>query len=329
MIAQWITDSYTSSEVSFWKKILRNRLRLLLLKFFDPLVLYKLDGMPLFLPFSHQLPVFRSSFPLYSLSIGRIAKFILAKYPNLTAIDIGANIGDTVAIIRANAHFPILCIEGDPSFFSLLETNCRTLNKLKEVTLEKSFVSANSGASPMELISEGGTGRLIDSVQKEKIVQTMTLEEILGKHQRFAEAKLLKIDTDGLDCRILEASLLYLKKALPIIFFEYDPKLAGEPIFGIFKTLKEIGYRNVIAYNNLGDYMTTYPLSDEVANKKIHQFAKDNLESYADLCVFHETDNDIWEQVNKSEQESVKISPPHSSTKKSCGRVPHQNSPEK
>lgn len=34
------------------------------------------------------------------------------KYPDLSLIDIGTNVGDTVAIVRQDAHYPILCVEG-------------------------------------------------------------------------------------------------------------------------------------------------------------------------------------------------------------------------
>jgi hypothetical protein len=38
-----------------------------------------------------------------------------AKYPNLTMIDVGANVGDSIAIVRVDV--PILCVEGEDHFF--------------------------------------------------------------------------------------------------------------------------------------------------------------------------------------------------------------------
>ena len=52
-------------------------------------------------------------------------------------VDVGANVGDTAAAIRAESGVPILCVEGDPTFFALLERNARTIGG---VELEHAFV---------------------------------------------------------------------------------------------------------------------------------------------------------------------------------------------
>jgi FkbM family methyltransferase len=40
-------------------------------------------------------------------------------------IDIGANVGDSVAIVREQSDYPILCIEGNETYFQILEENLR------------------------------------------------------------------------------------------------------------------------------------------------------------------------------------------------------------
>src|SRR2546428_597296 len=98
----------------------REGLRRLISRIFDPLVRHDIFGQTIRLPWSHNLPNFRRQYPQYSSNVARIAKAIAQKYPDLTIIDIGSNVGDTVAFIRSATMAPILCIEADPRFFELL-----------------------------------------------------------------------------------------------------------------------------------------------------------------------------------------------------------------
>jgi hypothetical protein len=51
----------------------------------------------------------------------------------------------------------------------------------------------------------------------------MKLEKIVEAFPNFYRSKLIKIDTDGMDCSIIESSTGYLIENHLIIFFEYDP----------------------------------------------------------------------------------------------------------
>jgi|ERR1017187_766883 hypothetical protein len=55
--------------------------------------------------------------------LGRQTSLVSSKYPNLAAIDIGANVGDTACIIKSAADIPLLCIEGDEFTFAYLQRN--------------------------------------------------------------------------------------------------------------------------------------------------------------------------------------------------------------
>src|SRR5713226_5246377 len=71
------------------------------LRFGDPIVRYNLSGSKVLLPFSHQMPFYRRRFSDYSANIGRITHQAACKYPDSAMIDIGANVGDTAALVRA------------------------------------------------------------------------------------------------------------------------------------------------------------------------------------------------------------------------------------
>ena len=72
---------------------------------YDPLVTSDIAGYSLTIPFSHRLPFILKKQPYYSSNLARISKYVKTKYSDLTMIDVGANIGDSVAIIKiGRAH---------------------------------------------------------------------------------------------------------------------------------------------------------------------------------------------------------------------------------
>src|ERR1039458_4940240 len=79
------------------------------------------------LPVGSQVLDHKRRFRLYDTALGSIASMIHAKYPDLHAIDIGANVGDTAALIRKSADIPVLCIEGDPLLVPVLLDNSARL----------------------------------------------------------------------------------------------------------------------------------------------------------------------------------------------------------
>ncbi len=270
----------------------------------DPLVPYTLEGAPLVVPFSHELPFVRRALPQYASNVGRLAKLVHEKYPDMTLVDIGANVGDTLAILRSFAHFPVLCIEGDDRFFAILEENVRRAG-FHEVELARTFVSSTSGQLRAASITGRGTGRLQESQTGKQTVGVQRLADILHDHPRFAQFRMLKIDTDGFDCRILRGALDVLAARRPVIFFEYDPHFlaqAGDAGIDIFQSLRNIGYVKALAYENNGDYLLAGELDHTQQWEDLHRFYTGrNGQRYLDLCVFPSDDADLCETARRSE----------------------------
>jgi|SRR6516162_9585411 hypothetical protein len=65
--------------------------------------------------------------PRFNSELGRIASSVYAKYPEMVGVDVGANIGDTAAIIRSFCPAPIVCVEGDELLGYVLTENLRVL----------------------------------------------------------------------------------------------------------------------------------------------------------------------------------------------------------
>lgn len=187
----------------------------------NPIIEYYIGKFKMQLPFSHQLPFIIRLFPHYSTNLARIAKQVKNKYPDMKLIDIGANIGDTVALLRTETMFPILCIEGDEYFFSILQNNATQFSNLY---LTKNYVGESSQVVNAVSVELGGTAHLNQTdLINGNAVQLKKLSTILADYQAFSEAKMLKIDTDGFDNKVLRGSLDFLEAVQPIVFFEYDP----------------------------------------------------------------------------------------------------------
>ncbi len=279
-------------------------LRKLLIRHSDTLVKYQIDGCELLLPLSHDLPLYRKFIPEYSENIGRIAALVHQKYPDMTFIDIGANIGDTVAILRSYAHFPVLCIEGDPGYFAILERNLRSCG-WTGVDLANVFVGDATGTVQCRVDRRAGSAGLIADDRAN--ITTETLSDILCSHPNFSTARMLKIDTDGFDCRILRSSAGFLASTRPVIFFEYDPCLCArhdDDAFGVFAELLQFGYSTALFYDNEGAFLASADLQDKRLLEDLHNFyVGKNSTKYADICAFHGQDRDLANSVRANELE--------------------------
>lgn len=277
-------------------------LRQWLIKRGDPLVRFELDGVPLIAPLSHELAFIRRNTPQYATNMARIAKAALAKYPDLACIDVGANIGDTVAVLRAKAHFPILCVEGDAAYARLLEQNTTSLADVERAVCLLADGRTFSG----RLATGQGSGRLVASAVAGEMVGTQTIQQLLVKHSRFQRAKLLKVDTDGFDLALLQAALPWLAEARPVVFFEYDPHLfRAHGVEGqeLVSQLQDIGYESTLVYDNDGDFHLSAPLTDRPLWEDLdHYYSGREGQRYADVCAFHREDSELHSALHAAER---------------------------
>jgi FkbM family methyltransferase len=266
-------------------------------------VRFRLGGSEILLPFTHQLPMIRADHPHYSSNIARLCSYVAEKYPNLHLIDIGANIGDTAAIIREVSQCPILCVEGDEYYFDILSENIRRA-KMPLVQAVHAFVATYTGEIKGQLISALGSAHFVED--KTNPVKVVKLSELLSDFPEFQAPKILKIDTDGFDCSILRSELQWLEKRKPVIFFEYDPFFfLSQPYDGtrIFEDLLTAGYTSAVLYDNLGDYLVTVDLKRDkliLADLQKYYVGRGGLR-YADAAMFHEEDRDLAESVRIKE----------------------------
>ncbi len=286
------------------KEIFKNKLVKLVSKFYDPLLDYQVGNQSIKLPLSHRLPETQAIYPDYNFNIARLSKYVAGKYPDLCVIDIGANIGDTVAYIKNYVDPPILCIDGDEKYLDILRQN---VAKYKNVSICHTLVGAETKEMNYELKKERGTAYLQESKEKNKI---STIEDILKKFPDFKKSKLLKIDTDGFDSIILRTCRQFLSTVQPVLFFEFDPFLIAQnndDPFTLLPYLKNCGYQHLVFFMNNGDYLLSCDIDDKaLTDQLIQYFSGRNVELFVDICAFPGADKDIFDTCVREELKHFK-----------------------
>jgi FkbM family methyltransferase len=173
-------------------------------------------------PPEHRLDVYRAAGPLYDQRLPLLSRIVAIAAPSGVIIDVGANIGDTVALCRmAGCESPIIAIEPSERYFAFLEANRQALPELfRDVRTLRAFIGA--GNENLSIIEGAGTAH-VEITQKaakpDASSETPTLP-LSGVTEQ--QVSLIKTDTDGYDAAILSGSINYLRRARPIIWSEAE-----------------------------------------------------------------------------------------------------------
>ena len=247
----------------------------------------------------------------YSSNLPRIAAALSFKWADFNIIDIGANIGDTVALLRsAEVKNAIFCIEPVSDYFDLLKKNASQFSNIKLFNLwldefEK-YNSLNKN-SPLSIEVKNGTARLHNTLGKNHIVETSTLDKFV-ENQGLSNIKLLKIDTDGFDLKILRGGMNFIKQQKPVLFFEYDAVYLADNDENGWQTLAFLrdnaDYDQALYYDNYGRFLCSFSLKNE---RQAHQFLRyiqgyRGAFPYFDVCLFHSNDGDLAERIIQEEE---------------------------
>jgi FkbM family methyltransferase len=242
----------------------------------------------------------------YSRNLPRLAKYIEDKYPTYTIIDIGANIGDSVALIRsADVNQHIYCVEGESAYYKLLQRN---VEQFTHVTTIESFLGENEQTAAIAAQVSQGTAKLSHQAGKQIIVQK--LDDLVNTHQ-ISAVKLLKIDTDGFDFKILRGGFNLIANEKPVLFFEYDAvylEEQGEHGTEIFEQLKNFGYNQVIYYDNYGKLLISITTQDTSQIKQLYNYMRrhEGAFPYYDIAIFHQDDDALADQIISQETDFFK-----------------------
>ena len=302
-MAEWIIAKL----VSYGKHNKRYRFQLLiyfriiLLHFYNPIIKVQIGGKSLQMNFSHQLPIYLVKHVLYDTALPRITEKIRTS-KKLNIVDVGANVGDTVALIKSsNDNVRILCVEGNVAYSTLLKNNYQGDDS---VFIEETFCSDISEVKNISLDTKNGTATIDLDLDLDNQVDFLTLDEVIKKHKGFTSIDLIKVDTDGFDYKVLRGSTQILKKQQPFVFFELDKYFLlnnNEDIMSIFDIFKNTQYESFILYDNLGYLigLFTFNQLDIVEDIINYTYSK---KMYLDVLMIKDKNiaKDLYESENKS-----------------------------
>lgn len=234
--------------------------------------------------------------PAVNTQLARLAVCIFNKYKDLTVLDIGANVGDTIAVIKSAVDIPIIGVEGDAISYGFLEKNTA---QFQQVTIIKEFLGEKRQTLQVALEKGGWNTTLVPSETSGNRLTLKTLDEVLAEHRLSnLTLKLLKVDTEGFDTIILRGAFALIQQHKPVLYFEYNKSnmdAIKEDGLSTLLSLEKYGYRKVLFFDNRGRYMLTAPITNQTLIKELHYYADEsNSEiAYYDLCLFHEEDEDL------------------------------------
>ncbi len=242
--------------------------------------------------------------PEANSQLGRLSACIAKKYPSLTVIDIGANVGDTIAIIKTAIELPVIGIEGDQIAYQFLEKNTA---QFQNITLLKEFLGEKKETIQVSLEKSGWNTTIVPSSESGEVVHLKTLDEVLLENKLQTKTlKLLKIDTEGFDTIILRGALDLIANQHPVVYFEYNRSnmdaIKEDGLSTLF-SLEKYGYQSVIFFDNKGRYIITLGIHQKDLITEMHNYADEHKSgiAYFDICLFHSSDSDISQQFIEQE----------------------------
>lgn len=272
---------------------------------------YKLQigSFVLLFPKNHHLGHIYSKYPKYDQALGKIAKIVGNADKSAWFVDVGANVGDTLARMRANSvENPILAFEGHPDFLPYLEANVKLLGN--GIVIEPSFVGVGSSGESFQLETTKGTARLVDcELSDQRIYKFCSLEDVIAK-QSVRELALLKIDTDGMDFKILLTNEHVLQTFQPVCFFEYAPWSFAhqDEAVATVEMLVNLGYRYFIVYDNFGFCLQSFNKDVCSHFKMLNHYLglcqryKGSGIQYFDVCAIPHDKEHIFNSIIETEQ---------------------------
>src|SRR6478609_8505601 len=90
----------------------------------DRVVRREVQGVELFLPWSHRLPDYAERFPAYGQNLVAVAEAVARdEVGPFVMVDVGANVGDSALQVLAKVDARVLCVEGDEYWLDYLHRN--------------------------------------------------------------------------------------------------------------------------------------------------------------------------------------------------------------
>jgi FkbM family methyltransferase len=262
----------------------------------DPIVKVRVGDRNLLVPWSHHLPMLLRHCPFYESEIGRLAKHLCRIEGELRMIDVGANVGDTIAILPPLDQAKFLCVEGSEKYYDLLQKNYGSDSRVE--LLFALLTDGNPQSDSIRIQEVEGTAHVAVSASPSAAVPRLTLDSLLEKSPEFRNANFVKIDTDGYDLKVLRGATEFLKRAKPCLHIEFAPTYWREygkcDLADAQTFLSDFGYKEVLVYDNMG-YFVGRDRADNPAFLRVLWDYAMRIPSrlYLNVIAFHSSRRDL------------------------------------
>jgi FkbM family methyltransferase len=246
--------------------------------------------------------------PEYTGELRRLAELVFRSYPNAMMIDVGANIGDTAAIVKTVADVPILCIEGDQEIFALLEKN---IVPMTDVTACQCFLGEKTEMAEFTTEKEGWDTTLVPATSGNETgkrrIKLISLDDCLQRAGPRNACKLLKVDVEGFDSRVIRGATSLLQTDTPVLLFELNHEnltKLGEDGLKIFPFLDAHGYKDLLVFDAQGHFILPCETYSSALLLDLYEYAMSvkDLLFYYDICAFHKNDTGLAEKFLSGER---------------------------
>lgn len=258
----------------------------------DRAVRRRVQGVDLWLPWSHRLPDYARLAPSYGQNLVDLARLLAIGDAPLTVVDVGANVGDSTLQILNAAEATVLCVEADGLFVEYLRRN---VGDDPRVAIEASLLEAIDDRAVVQMapVRVGGTTRFEPGTSP-ATAPTISTAQLRLRHPAFDQLRLVKSDTDGYDVVLVPALARAWSDSKPVLFFEYDhvlSRIAGNHPQQVWDELAELGYSEVAVWDFSGRPLGRAAIEDVyLAATVLDGSPDDRSHNYWDVAVAHHDD---------------------------------------
>ena len=263
------------------------------------LTLIRFGNIAIEVPLEHPAVYWRYRPPGFNMNYVRLVKTVMAAKSGMI-IDVGANVGDGVALLRANGvNSHILAVEGVDEYATLLRKNTRSF-----VDVEISCVFLGAGdEGDLAVDLRQGSARLVPGQSSIKISSLDTLLHRLS----CGGIAVLKTDTDGFDANVLRGAKNTLDHEGPVVFAELDDALLrrqGASSEDLLALLMQSGYAHVAVWDNDGHWLGSRGIERGVGDW-VSRYPGGDGQRYLDIAAFKQVDRAIFEKAIGTESGDI------------------------
>ena len=265
---------------------------------------YHIEGIGIDLGEDHNLPSLQRMYKMYDKFfpyIGEMTRKKNGKY----ILDIGANVGDTLAAMWNHTDDDFIVIEPVREFFELLLQNVERLGNTGRVYAERAFITDKTEELYQVKRGKGATAHKERiNINTDEVIPNQSVDGLIkSKGIAFEDVDLLKIDTDGFDADCIFAAKELLRDGNALLYWEnYVETFAQYQQYkDAYALLVNENYTSFFCFDNWGNYLCKadkeilISIMDYV--RRTYTGCIGNTFSYFDVLACKSEDRELCENI--------------------------------